>query len=120
MGAWTLPSVEAQLTLQAPAWAANLKSTILEGVREVMKEEMQPLKQEAAELREKMEEVDSSAKAAFEVAQQATALVTKFGAEMTHAPNPEIDKKIENIDAQIKKIGLSKGVAYGRRDLVLS
>jgi len=89
-----------------PSWAASMKQDILAGVREVFQDELKPVKIEVAQLRTQVEEVDTTAKQALIVANEAKSMVGQLKAEQT-APNTEdmdkmFNQKIQEIQKQFE------------------
>jgi len=78
-----------------PPWAKNLKKDLLSGLRHVVQEEMQPVKEDLADLRFKVVEVETTAKQAIEIAMEAKS--------MAGAPpnNDDLLKRITEVEGRM-------------------
>ena len=97
--------------INTPKWASTFKQELLSGMRGIMKEEVQPIKQEVAELRSKVEEVDVNAKAALKVANEAKAMVS----ESKGVPgDEELRRRIAEVESKFNQTSLEEpSVLFG-------
>ena len=94
-----------------PAWTSDFKKDILRGVREAVQEEMQPLRQDVELLRVKIGEVDTTAKAAIDIAKEAKVAVENIRKEGTR--DGRLAEKVRVIEDQLANLKVSAAQGDG-------
>ena len=102
-----------------PAWANTLKADLLSGLRDVLQQEVQPLKQDVGELKTKVGAIEGTAnqalatsleaktmvESAMQVALEAKELAQGLPSNTgTSTHSKDIDTKIQAIESQLSKI----------------
>ena len=113
-----------------PKWASAWQQVLLSGVRDVVQQEIKPLKEEVSLLTTKVEEVDINAKHAADMAKEAkdiaTAVRTEWQAtkdgtiKLQSSHSTVIDDRINSIETELGKLKLpSAHVSTSQNILVM-